>query len=79
MPTENKFVIIAFGKTFRIKEELKDYGFRWNQVQQVWYWISSLSLKDSEQRMDYWADIFGRGVYFRCFEISGKEWNQVSS
>lgn len=77
-PTENKFVIVALGKTFRIKEELKGHGFQWSQAQQVWYWESSLSLKDSELRMAFWADIFGRNVHFRCLDTSGDEWTKAS-
>lgn len=74
---ETRFVIVAIGRTYPIKDELKSLGFKWNQVNKVWYHPGGLptahlefltELRDANLRLD---------ISFRHFEVTDNNWNEI--
>jgi hypothetical protein len=50
-PLEVDWIVIIFGKTYPIKEELKAIGFQWNPANSAWYHLGLLG----EERIEYMA------------------------
>ncbi len=74
---ETRFVIVAIGRTYPIKDELKSLGFQWNQVQKVWYHLGGLPTEHDEFLTGL-RDVYPElGISFRHFEISGNNWNEI--
>ena len=76
-PGETRFVIVAIGNTYPIKDELKSLGFRWNPANKVWYHAGGLppehykfltELRNANSRFD---------ISFRHFEVTGNNWNEI--
>ncbi|MBA7575592.1 hypothetical protein ES708_17422 [subsurface metagenome] len=76
-PGEIRFVIVALGRTYFIKDELKSLGFKWNQANKVWYHAGGLptaqyefliGLRDANPLLD---------ISFRHFEVTGNNWNEI--
>jgi hypothetical protein len=76
-PGQTRFVIVAIGRTYSIKDELKSLGFKWNQANKVWYHAGGLQtahyeflteLRDANPLLD---------ISFRYFEVNGNNWNEI--
>ncbi|MBA7607505.1 hypothetical protein ES703_14664 [subsurface metagenome] len=74
---ETKFVIVAVGKTYPIKDELKSLGFKWNQVNKVWYHVGGLSPEHYEFLTELRDFYLHTDISFRHFEVSGTNWNEI--
>ncbi len=75
--TNAKFLIVALGKTYPVKEELKSLGFRWNVVNQVWYRLGEIT----DLHCGFLADVaerdVKRGIYYRIFERRENGWREI--
>ncbi len=74
---ETRFVIVAVGKTFPIKDELKYLGFQWNKVNKVWYHLGGLQPEHYEFLTELKDLNPHLGISFRHFEIIGNNWNEI--
>ncbi|MBA7474760.1 hypothetical protein ES707_10114 [subsurface metagenome] len=74
---ETRIVIVAIGRTYSVKDELRSLGFKWNQQNKVWYHAGGLppehyefltGLRNAHPRLD---------ISFRHFEVTGNNWNEI--
>ena len=50
-PSEVDVIVIIYGRTYGIKDELKSLGFQWSVANKVWYHLGLLG----EKRCEYLA------------------------
>ena len=74
---EIRYVIVAIGKTYPIKDELKSLGFKWNQVQKVWYHLGGQLAEHDEFLTKLNVSYLELGISFRHFELRGNNWNEI--
>ncbi|MBA7474768.1 hypothetical protein ES707_10122 [subsurface metagenome] len=76
-PGPTRFVIVAIGRTYPVKDELKSLGFKWSQRSKVWYhaggmppehYESLIELRDANPLLD---------ISFRHFEVTANNWNEI--
>lgn len=71
---QTDFLVVAFGKTRGMKEELSGQGFKWNSLQQVWYYVIHSTRSKCKVQVGIWREVFGASIRFRYFEQSGDSW-----
>ncbi len=74
---ETRLVIVAIGRTYPIKDELKSLGFKWNQVQKVWYHPGGLPTAHLEYLTELRDDNPRLDISFRHFEVTDNNWNEI--
>lgn len=74
---ETRFVIVAIGRTYPIKDELKSLGFQWNQVNKVWYHVGGMPPEHYEFLTELRDDNPRLGISFRHFEVTDNNWNEI--
>ncbi len=75
---ETEVVWVAAGKTYPIKEELKSLGFRWNQVNKVWYQMRGFTKEQCDFLMTTINDPLWQGVCIRRFEREDNIWRETT-
>ncbi|MBA7474429.1 hypothetical protein ES707_09781 [subsurface metagenome] len=77
-PPETDFVIIAQGKTYPIKDELKSLGFKWNKHNKVWYCLSDYTPAEGDFLIELKKCPPTMGICFRAFELKDNVWRETS-
>jgi len=77
VPIRTSLVVVALGKTYDIKDELRSAGFRWNAANKVWYLLDYLTTEQYEfcRSVREARDLLG--VYFRVFKRRGNDWSEI--
>lgn len=68
-PSQVSVVLIVFGETCDIKDELKLLGFRWSPVNQAWYHLGLLDMERYEFLARLIIDPPWSGVFLRWCEF----------
>ncbi len=76
-PEQPSLLIVAVGKTEPVKRELKSLGFKWNQVNQVWYRLGEVTDLHCGFLTAIAEHDVTRGIYYRTFERRGNEWAEI--
>lgn len=74
-----ELLIVALGKTYDIKDELRSAGFRWNAVNKVWYLLDYLTTEQYEFCRGVREARASLGVYFRVFKLRDNGWSEISN
>lgn len=73
---KNKYVVTVQGDTEPIKDELQSLGFKWNQMNRVWYQLRHLTREQFEVIAA--AKAYGPelDIVFRHFELFTEGWKE---
>lgn len=74
---QTQVLIVALGKTYPIKDQLKQEGFRWNPANKVWYYLGRPSTEEYEYLTEMVTFFTGPDSHFRWFERTDKVWIEV--
>jgi hypothetical protein len=68
-PSEVDVIVIIYGRTYGIKDELKSLGFQWSVANKVWYHLGLLNAGHYEFLAGLIDDPPWQGIFIRCCDL----------
>ncbi|GAJ09895.1 unnamed protein product [marine sediment metagenome] len=68
-PSEVDWIVIVYGRTYEIKDELKSLGFRWSQANKAWYHLGLFKEGQCEYLAELLTDPSWPGIFIRLCSL----------